>query len=275
MLGWGCYFKFNCEDSIIQMNESIHEHVVTWESIAGLVDVFHQPSEALVDIDREMMTVRAYKEECDPILMTPNNLASVASQYIWNLNDNVSEWLQLHAPPYELVDNEFIAIQIRLTDKKREMGEEAWRVLSNPSALVDLALPYAIELNISTIFVATDDCRAFESLRGEIRSRESSAEFRVLSACLDSEANKNAYFHGARTGEGGMRLVQDLEILRRSAVLIGTLYSNVLRIAYRLRYPDHRVVNVADEHFSLNKTCMIDFDLCWHYPRPAPGSVCC
>jgi hypothetical protein len=246
------------------------------ETIDSSTGSFPQTTERLVDIYRESLgSSDSLIDACDESVMSRSDVASAVTQYLWRLSDSVSKWLQLHSPPYKLIDNEYIALQIRLTDKRNEMGEEAWSVLSNSSALTDLALLHAFQLNISTIFVATDDCGAFESLLSEVQSRTASAHFRVVGACLDLEEGKDVSDYAAHSGGGAMHLIQDLEILRRSAVLIGTLYSNIFRVVYRLRYPDHRVVNVADEYFVFNKATMIDTGLCWYIPNCIPGSRHC
>jgi hypothetical protein len=276
-LGWACYLKFNCVDSFVNVNSTIKPFIKQQRinESQTYIDIYTQAGGALIDIYKAMAVGVSSEAICNISDMTPSNVASVATQYLWQLNDNVSQWLQLHTPAYNLVENEYIAFQIRLTDKRREMGVEAWRILSNSSALVELALPYIIERNISNIFVATDDCQAFKWLRRKFHSRKKLAHVQVVGACLDFEEGKDVSDYTSHSGGGAMHLIQDIEILRRSAVLIGTLYSNVLRIAYRLRYPDHRVVNVADEYFSLNKASMTDIDGCCHFMNVTPGSMPC
>jgi hypothetical protein len=255
------------------MNETIRDQIVAWGNWGALPDIHPQTPERLVSGLQEMSIALA--SSCDTSILTPSNIAAAVTQYLWQLSRPAEKWLTAHTPTYQLVENEYIGFQIRLTDKKGEMGDEAWNVLSDNSALVDLALPHAIRLNISTIFIATDDCHAFESLRKEFRSRKATAHFVVVGACLESEEGKDVSDFSAHSNGGAMHLIQDLETLSKAALIIGTLYSNIFRIAYRLRYPDHRFVNVADEFFTLNKNSMSENGYCWHYPGAAPGSTPC
>jgi len=87
------------------------------------------------------------------------------------------------------------------------------------------------------VYIAVDDCRLINIYKKILIASDSKA-------MVHSSCTSDVVLSGNPRSDGGyndtMKLISDIEMLRRGKVLLGLVESNLVRMIYRLRYPDHQ-----------------------------------
>lgn len=261
-LHWFCYFAAPCNDSVVRRRDLLGKTVSRYDS-----HVARSGFRQFISGDQ-----KALKATFPEIFRTclggasPLGVTAIAAQFLWRYSPAVAEWMSTKV---SLLRNayggRYAALQWRLTDKAFEYGPTTARLIRNTSYVAATVYEAMSTRNLSVLFVATDDCAAFRRLGQLLRSRYASS-LRIFSTC-------SARHEGlvARGGfENARDALLDVELLRQGEVLIGSVYSNMIRMVYRLRYPRLRYVNLADEYCVLDKSLMTDAGVCWGRERDEP-----
>mmetsp|Transcript_19904 Transcript_19904/g.28510 ORF Transcript_19904/g.28510 Transcript_19904/m.28510 type:complete len:246 (+) Transcript_19904:458-1195(+) len=177
----------------------------------------------------------------------PTIITSIAAKHLYHLNSNTKTVIhEMVSKSYlkELSTHPYLSIQLRMNDKKYEMSPETWNYITNISNIVSEVMPYFKKLNLTRLYLATDNCSAAR----EIFRMLQPLKVLTYSPCLNSlgEICLLAPLRGGQqlqdnTTDSAMptyRLFMDIELLRKSRMFFGLFDSNLVRMVHRLRMPN-------------------------------------
>lgn len=262
-LGMGCFFQLPCNDSMILFGDL--------PSTASLIDSFRARDvrkDHHLFIKQYELYMQTHENStlppiCDTSAWGPTYFTSLATQFIWKLTPDVLTH-ERESKLVKALDNElkskndfrYAAGHIRLTDKNGEMGPDAWSWMQNRTNIVALLRQHLIAENISTLFIAADNCTVYHEVAPHLED--------IASLHSECYLHDRDYVAGRRGILAAYEMITDINIFSRATLFFGNLYSNVARIVYRLQYPNVRTVNFADEFFKFDKNKMGDFKFCVH-----------
>lgn len=138
---------------------------------------------------------------------------------------------------YGLHRYSYLAVQIRTTDKRLEVDQDTWDFITNTSRVVDTMVRYMTEYNTSDVYIAADNCQLINIY--QIALLAWSSKVMVHSSCTN-----DVVVSGNPRADGGyndtLKLISDIDMLQHGKVFLGLVESNLVRMIYRLRYPDHQ-----------------------------------
>lgn len=265
--GWACILSFPCADS--KINETDLNFKLSGYNMLGynrygngynFTTIMHE-----IDVQGHHLE---FNLECNtwsqdiPYRYSLTNITSLLAQHIWKLNPETKAIVQAYNSLFDIpLGNKYVGVQIRLTDKRGDMGSATWDFLSNNSAIAATVVPYMDEEAIEHVYVSTDDCTIVENLEKEFQQLSSPKALKFSTAC----ANPLNYVIKPLWS-----LVSEIEMLRGSELFFSTLYSGLNRHIHRLRYPDHhKSINFMSANFTMDVNNLADFGNCWH------GDVLC
>jgi hypothetical protein len=214
-----------------------------------MYDQVRQPNETLLYRYRSQGDLT---DDCDTSTLV-EEMEVIATRYLYRLNSKTLKAVEalnreLHPRlirPSPLGAG-YNSLQIRLTDKWKEMSTETWKWVTNTSNIAEFIRPFMTDDSHSDLFVATDACETVHELRKllplniEIHSscnvQLASPPAAVVGA--DAENNEtNNRFGTQRDYAGALKLLADVEMLRNGRHFFGLAESNVVRLARRLQPP--------------------------------------
>mmetsp|Transcript_19904 Transcript_19904/g.28509 ORF Transcript_19904/g.28509 Transcript_19904/m.28509 type:complete len:394 (+) Transcript_19904:1226-2407(+) len=288
--GWGCYLSFACHESGVNQTEldfspkGIHEDPINTGS--GFLDMLQllepkniqQIRESIIDMNKTYSerNKHIFSASCAHGIgpLNPTIVTSMAAKYLYHLNNRTKIIVQELIHQNNFMDLEsfpYISLQLRMNDKQYEMPPKTWYYINNVSNIVAEISPYFKKLNISRLFLATDNCTAAQEIfRLLIKSNVI-----TYSSCL-TRTGEIALLQPLRGGVelkdnssfplAPYRVFMDIKLLRKGRLFFGLFDSNLVRLVHRLRWPNYQMSRAlatstySDERAELN-THMDDIPL--------------
>lgn len=265
---WACYFTFQpCNDSValpadidISHMRNVHEPLVQ----AGSDFLLHETlisygkdkqgevlkrSETILKANKQPAT-----ESCTSNFKT-SVLAGLLARYLYNLTPATKQAVQLINQRYgHLVQHngaKYIAMQLRLTDKRYETSESDWVKLSDmrfiSERLMTIIDKYQQQQTTSKepikhVYVATDNCTAAVEVMQLVVAK--SSEIKFHGTCFHSDGKrpvedklKKQWNPREDHDNKAIAVLADIEMLRGGVAFMGSFFSNFVRMVHYLRYP--------------------------------------
>lgn len=247
--GWACYLSFNdCFDSVINVSDLVFtEQPRTY-------DILSYPGTIVLDADRPgfRMEKAAFYQKFNKLqdslvakgyinisndmeALSYSSIMSIAAKHLFKLNAETKHKTRaMNVKAYPglftasgLGVRKYVALQIRLQDKKYEMSAAQWAWMTNVSNIAYFALPYLTD--IQDLFIATDNCSTVPVMQSLLPSTVT-----VHSSCKANTVNEQGI---KRNGEDSLKVFADIQMLRHGAHFIGLFESNLVRLVHLIRYP--------------------------------------
>lgn len=258
-LYWFCYFALPCNDSVVRLR---------YLGNATTIDDDSQKERGFLqylagDLRRDLRArFPKFLSTCDLDSYSQFHFTAIAAQYIWRYSPATAQWMSSKMGSLRSAHGaRYAAVQWRLTDKGSEYGPVTESLLLNTSYVAASVYAEMSARGLSVLFVATDDCVAYHRLKHKLRSVHRSS-LRLFSTCSVLRNKGLAVRLGGY--EPTLDLLLDVELMRNAELLVGSVYSNIVRMTYRLRYPNLSFVNLADEWCVLAKDHMTDSGNCFY-----------
>lgn len=272
--GWACYINFGCDDSIVR------QHQVNLMNKGSAADpCTSQPSNPLlcrgsifegrlieeyIDMKREFV-FRNLQQLHDELTRTGKNqhmekgvcnlenssyanISTIIGSHVYRLNTATKTIIdtaikerfpQLLSPTLK----QYVALQIRLTDKKREVTPDVWNWMNNATNIANFVTPLLQRVRPSSrkdnvaLFIATDDCVFTRTLLPLLPSYVT-----VHSRCMKEQSfvltRRDVITPGYADTLQTLDVLVDIELLRRGVYFIGLEKSNFVRMVRFIRgYP--------------------------------------
>jgi hypothetical protein len=242
--GWSCYFNLQCPDSYINLysnetNEAINQHSEGLQWVLPNSLSLESLHERILEGYRKILLEKTGKSltlptDCDIAKYNKGQIVSYLTNYLYKLTPQVGNMVEEFKKLHHF-DNlkDYDAMHWRLTDKIGEMNPAVWIRHSDPKNIADVILTFYKEQNQNarTLFISTDDCKAFQKLVSYFPST-----IDVHSFCYD----ENDWVRKDNNLNSTIRLFTEIDILKNSKQLFGSIESTLLRLIYRLRYDQRK-----------------------------------
>jgi hypothetical protein len=247
--GWACYFAFdNCIDSVVNVSELV------FTQLPRVHDLLTFPGTIMLDNVRpgwpldqnefykkfrtlqKRFVDRGYVNETADIgTLTYSSVMSIAAKHLFILNDetkHLTKAMNVQAYPGLFIGNrhgmhKYVALQIRLQDKRAEMSKAQWDWMTNTSNIAQFTLNYLTDIN--HLFIATDNCSTVPAMQ-----RLLPPTITIHSSCKTNTVNEQGI---KRDASAALKLFADIQMLRHGSHFIGLFESNLVRVVHLLRYP--------------------------------------
>lgn len=237
---WSCYLDFPCSDSML-MNSS---HMMLGNSSRNTLHIRrahgHNREQIRDKINRayhKYYQLNNGNRSCAMASMTITSITSIAAKHLFRLNNLTYSMVNAMNRVYGLHRYSYLAVQIRTTDKRLEVDQDTWDFITNTSRVVDTMVRYMTEYNTSDVYIAADNCQLINIY--QIALLAWSSKVMVHSSCTN-----DVVVSGNPRADGGyndtLKLISDIDMLQHGKVFLGLVESNLVRMIYRLRYPDHQ-----------------------------------
>ena len=175
---------------------------------------------------------------CDITKVPFSAVAGMTTRILYNLNRETKKAILEINDPYKNIlssSRKYIALQIRLEDKKYEMSAAAWKWLTERDNIAKFTKEHMYDLK--DLFIATDNCTAVQSL-----SRVLDQSITFHGSCIKDYSGREVLKQDqvkVRTKDrsSALHALADVEMLRRGKHFIGLFESNYVRFVHLLRYP--------------------------------------
>jgi hypothetical protein len=164
LLSWACYLKFPCIDSVINYNN---------RNISIPIHHGNMPSRDINNIKQRLqLSHKQFKwtipnDICDVNDFTATYITSISAQYLFQLNDKTTKFVNNFNNDFKLQKHKYISVQIRATDKSAEMDKVFWHFMNNMT-LVATYIKQKLHHNVSMpIYVSLDNCSVFGAFKKE------------------------------------------------------------------------------------------------------------
>lgn len=240
-LGWGCYLQFPCIDSVLSEVDQIELSENNAFHNKGSVSHGRAPESLLANAYSEIYNK---VEACDTFPLGITNITSIIAKYLFKPNHHSQQFIDRYNSKYNLSNKKYLALQVRTTDKHAEMDDVTWAIITNMTAIAEVVLPHLIEHGIQDIYISTDDCDLMANLSLALnvhRSARTQPPYNIQSPCYINHEGALADINGSpiRTmnAKQTLRLLAEIVMLVGGEVFVGGIQSNLVRLVYRLRYP--------------------------------------
>jgi hypothetical protein len=239
--GWGCYFDFHC------LQGSKYEHGVPLQDLK-LTDVHStffdmetaEHSMPIIMATMEQTYSKIFKQSNCIVNQSATNLTTIMANYLYTPNNETRRFIRDFNQYYN-ISEPYLALQLRLSDKRREMTNDIWQWMTHLNNTYQLMKPYLYPApgGYRHLYIATDDCGSVQRLVTYIPK----GSITVHGPCLSADAAHRAM---ARTRDkqhadighiATLRLMADIDMLVHGAHFFGLMSSNLVRLVYRLRSP--------------------------------------
>jgi len=237
---WSCYLDFPCSDSVL-MNSS---HMILANNSRNTLHIRRAHGHNREQIKNKIS--RAYDKyyqlnngnrSCAMASLTITSITSIAAKHLFRLNNATSSKVNAMNRVYGLDPYSYLAVQIRTTDKRLEVDQDTWDFITNTTRVADTMVRYMTEYNTSDVYIASDDCRLINIYKIALLAWSS----RVM---VHSSCTSDVVMSGNPRANSGyndtMKLISDIVMLQHGKAFLGLVESNLVRMIYRLRYPDHQ-----------------------------------
>ena len=152
--GWACYLAFPCEENGIEMaNVDLSQRYLRNDDSSlkfpnmTSVQLLAPRNNKIYEIINSVSVKgsRSCKGKVDSSTFSVTMLTSMAGRFLYQLNSQTKAAIrQLNSHYKSILQSRmsYLAVQIRMTDKKYEMSAEAWDWVNNLSNTVNFIRPY-------------------------------------------------------------------------------------------------------------------------------------
>ena len=152
--GWACYLNFPCEEQGIEMTNVDLSQRYLKNDDSSLKFPNMTPIQLNAPRNNQLYDVinsvslpdgRSCKGLVKPTTFSVTMLTSMAARFLYQLNSQTKAAIRQLNTQYKLILQSrmsYLAVQIRMTDKKYEMSAEAWNWVSDLSNTANFIRPY-------------------------------------------------------------------------------------------------------------------------------------
>ena len=168
-------------------------------------------------------------------------ITSIAAKFLYNLNDGTKEFVSRFNKKYKIPSGDpYIALQLRATDKQREMSQQLFAWVTNMTKVAAELNPYFLNPTqpIKHLYISTDNCTLATELVPLLPPHVI-----VSTPCYKYDNDPDSDIIGAfnprlHDHKSTLRLFAEIEMLAAGTHFFGVVNSNIVRMVHRLRYPD-------------------------------------
>lgn len=231
--GWACYLKFPCEDSSLPIK---YNELPNGSILHNGDNIIHDAGYVQLNLQKAYNEFYFSQESCNASSLGATITTAIIAHHVYHLNENTSRLVNSFLSIFPFRQEKYISVQIRTTDKRVEMDQETWDIVTNMTTISALLVPYMKLASIKHVFVATDDCDLISKLSLQVQSYDSN--YIVHSACKHSLRHMEKGSPSRSVNGHAVRLLSEIAMLVGGEYLFGALQSNLVRMVYRLRYPN-------------------------------------
>lgn len=260
---WACYFTFQlCNDSValpanidISRMRNVHEPLVNPGSDfllhETMVNYGEDKQAEILKRSEQILKANNQANEACSTNFKSSVFAGLLARHLYNLTPSTKQAIMTINQRYDhLTHNKYVALQLRLTDKKYETPESDWAKVSDMRYISDRLLTITDKYQqqqdnketIKHVYIATDNCTAAVEVMQLVLLKVS--EMRFHGTCFHSDGKraiedkvKKNWNPREDHDNKAMAVLADIEMLRGGVAFMGSFFSNFVRMVHYLRYP--------------------------------------